>query len=620
MTVGLLATYKHINDLFYEAKRKRQTSNTSSRKPSLVAGGHDDDQGNYIAQLGEDIGDRYIVEESLGKGSFGVVVKAHDRKRNESVAVKIIKNKTQFFNQAKIETEILTKLNSQSKEEHNIVKLKKVFTWKDHLCLVFELLSFNLYDLLKYTKFNGISLNLIRKFAYQILKTLEFLASPQIGIVHCDLKPENVLLKNPKRSGIKVIDFGSSCFGDKKMFKYIQSRFYRAPEVILGLPYDYAIDCWSLGAILVEMHTGQPIFDGKDEPDQLIKMACILGAPPQRMIEQSPKRRNFFQWDPKLKRWVLAPPDKDPSRYTKSSLEDILGVYTGGPGGRRRGQPGHSEDDYLNFLDLIKKLFVYNAQSRISPSEALRHPFLNPVAGESPRASAPASLPNVSTLPKSLSSQQFSVAPHSEALRRKYSCESEGIPASLCAADLSLPMRDGVGVPTPSTQNRRGHADGEGCRAADLSYSSSTTHASHQNNASCASLSTSSTSLRTRRSASFSASTQQELSSDNMPKYVASPQRSSHGNLGNGTSGFPPRESDYASRLPEPRVCQHSSTFRSPPSSSPSSRLKPKHPGGTVQGEVMTSATTSVIHHSMSLGELRHTTPSQSSPDRKSVV
>eukprot|EP00906_Rhabdomonas_costata_P036151 RCo050739 len=381
LSVALLSTYKQINDLYYEAKRKRQAA--AAAKKACAVSGHDDDQGNYVAQPGEEIADRYLVQETLGKGSFGVVVKAHDRKRDEVVAVKLIKNKVQFFQQAKVETEILTRLNSLSKDEHNIVKLKKVFVWKEHLCLVFELMSFNLYDLLKYTKFNGISLNLVRKFAFQILRTLEFLASPEIDVIHCDLKPENVLLRNPKRSSVKVIDFGSSCFGDRKMFKYIQSRFYRAPEVILGLPYSCAIDMWSLGAMLVEMHTGQPVFDGKNEAEQLIKMACVLGPAPQRLIEQSPKKRNFYQYESSKKTWVLAPPDKDPSRYAKATLEEILGVSTGGPAGRRKGQPGHSEADYLVFVDLVKRMFTYGAESRITPSEALRHPFLAPVvAGE----------------------------------------------------------------------------------------------------------------------------------------------------------------------------------------------------------------------------------------------
>lgn len=81
--------------------------------------------------------------------------------------------------------------------------------------------------------------------------------------MHCDLKPENILLKQPDRSAVKVIDFGSSCLEDETRYTYIQSRFYRAPEVILGLPYGTPIDMWSLGCILAELYTGCPIFPGK---------------------------------------------------------------------------------------------------------------------------------------------------------------------------------------------------------------------------------------------------------------------------------------------------------------------------------------------------------------------
>ena len=83
--------------------------------------------------------------------------------------------------------------------------------FRNHLCLVFELLSYNLYDLLRNTNFRGVSLNLTRKFAQQLCTALLFLATPEINIIHCDLKPENILLCNPKRSAIKIVDFGSSC-------------------------------------------------------------------------------------------------------------------------------------------------------------------------------------------------------------------------------------------------------------------------------------------------------------------------------------------------------------------------------------------------------------------------
>jgi dual specificity tyrosine-phosphorylation-regulated kinase 2/3/4 len=78
----------------------------------------------------------------------------------------------------------------------------------------------------------------------------------KVKIVHCDLKPENILLKSANKSAIKVIDFGSSCFEHERIYTYIQSRFYRSPEVILGIPYDMAIDMWSFGCILAELYTG----------------------------------------------------------------------------------------------------------------------------------------------------------------------------------------------------------------------------------------------------------------------------------------------------------------------------------------------------------------------------
>lgn len=157
--------------------------------------------------------------------------------------------------------------------------------YRNHQCLVFEMLSLNLYELLKNTQFGGVSLNLIRKFGKQVLKSLSFLSRPDVDIIHCDLKPENILLRHPKKSGIKVIDFGSSCRSNRRMYSYIQSRFYRSPEVILGLPYSPSIDMWSLGCILAEMHTGEPLFSGSDQFDQMQKIVKVrLSSPQKKMI------------------------------------------------------------------------------------------------------------------------------------------------------------------------------------------------------------------------------------------------------------------------------------------------------------------------------------------------
>jgi dual specificity tyrosine-phosphorylation-regulated kinase 1 len=99
------------------------------------------------------------------------------------------------------------------------------FEHRHHLCIVFELLSFNLYELIRHTNFKGISLNLIRKFGIQLLEALAFLSSPEISIIHCDLKPENILLKSPNRTAIKVIDFGSSCKIGKTVSNPVRSCF-----------------------------------------------------------------------------------------------------------------------------------------------------------------------------------------------------------------------------------------------------------------------------------------------------------------------------------------------------------------------------------------------------------
>lgn len=342
-------------------------------QPSLYNDGYDDENGNYIVQINEELASRYIVQESLGKGSFGVVVKAYDTYKGELVAVKVIKNKAQFYEQAKVEIAILTDLQQKDRsQEFNVVQMKHYFEWRNHLCIVFELLSYNLYDLLKYTNFKGVSLKLIRKFAQQLLYTLYFLSRSDVNIIHCDLKPENILLKHYRKSLIKVIDFGSSCYIHKKMFKYIQSRFYRSPEVLLGLPYSTTIDMWSFGCILVEMHTGLPLFDGKNERDQLWKIVQVLGMPPRWMIEKSPKKDMFFKYNSATQSYVLNNPNYVPN---SRSLLDIIGVNTHGPEGRRMNQEGHSRLDYLQFYDLVVRVLQFDPSMRILPVDALKHDF-----------------------------------------------------------------------------------------------------------------------------------------------------------------------------------------------------------------------------------------------------
>jgi dual specificity protein kinase YAK1 len=140
---------------------------------------------------------------------------------------------------------------------------------------VFELLSVNLYELIKQNHFRGLSTNLVRVFTAQLLDALTVMNEARI--IHCDLKPENVLLKNLESPTLKVIDFGSACHEVQTMYTYIQSRFYRSPEVLIGLPYTSAIDMWSVGCIAAELFLGLPLFPGSSEYNQLSRIIEMLG-------------------------------------------------------------------------------------------------------------------------------------------------------------------------------------------------------------------------------------------------------------------------------------------------------------------------------------------------------
>lgn len=411
LTVDLIRTYKNINEIYYVRKRRkadvtdgneiRGPKKETVSKPHVLQpskrgkynDGYDDEKNDLIVKENDlwvihENNQRslnYKIEQILGRGSFGQVVKATELFTKEQVAIKIIKNDPSFYKQAQIEIqllELMTKKMSQNPDKkYHIVTFKKHFLYKRHLCLIFELLSYSLYDLLRNTNFNGVSLNLTRKFAQQLCTSLSQLS--RLNIIHCDLKPENILLVNPKRSVIKLIDFGSSCKIGEQIYVYIQSRYYRSPEVLLNLPYDTKIDMWSLGCILVEMHTGEALFAGQKEEDQMSRIIEVLGMPPRRMIEASKVKHKFFKKD-KNGNWT--------SREVKNSrnfppgtrrLEDILGVSKGGPGERRRGEAGHSESDYQKFLDLLLRMLNYDPNVRCAPFDALRHPFfqkLPPVA------------------------------------------------------------------------------------------------------------------------------------------------------------------------------------------------------------------------------------------------
>ncbi|XP_018608886.2 dual specificity tyrosine-phosphorylation-regulated kinase 2-like [Scleropages formosus] len=335
--------------------------------------GYDDDQGSYIFVPHDHLAYRYEVLKVIGTGTFGQVVRVYDHKTHQQVAIKMVRNKKRFHRLVAEEIRILQHLRKQDKDNKmNVIHMLEHFTFRNHVCITFELLSMNLYEFIKNNKFQGSSLLQVRKFAHSILQCLVSLHKNQI--IHCDLKPENIMIKQQGRAGIKVIDFGTSCYEHQQIYTYIQSRFYRAPEVILGSRYGMPIDMWSFGCILVELLTGYPLFPGEDEEDQLACIIELLGMPPQKLLDVSKRVQHFIS------------PTGYPWYCKATSLPDGSVILNAGrsSGGKVRGPPGSKKwtaalkgcDDPL-FLEFLKQCLEWDPSLRMTALQALHHPWLN---------------------------------------------------------------------------------------------------------------------------------------------------------------------------------------------------------------------------------------------------
>ncbi|XP_041935193.1 dual specificity tyrosine-phosphorylation-regulated kinase 4-like [Alosa sapidissima] len=314
--------------------------------------GFDDENGMYIKVLHDHLQYRYEVLEVIGKGSFGQVLKCMDHKTKELVAVKILRNKRRFKQQGLVELKILDRLRKKDRNNHfNVIHMKGCFMFRDHLCITFELQGDNLHETMKKNRYKGFSQATVRRFTHSILKCLQMLHHEKI--IHCDLKPENIVVTQNGSQNIKVIDFGSSCFDHERVYSYIQSRFYRSPEIILGCSYGIEIDMWSLGCIIAELYTGVPLFPGENEKDQLALIMEVLGVPPEEMLQTAPRMKKFFE------------PNGKPRPYTntkgktrKTGSKDLASIL--------------KTSDPL-FLDFIRSCLAWDPTKRMTPDEALQH-------------------------------------------------------------------------------------------------------------------------------------------------------------------------------------------------------------------------------------------------------
>ncbi|CAG9800548.1 unnamed protein product [Chironomus riparius] len=329
---------------------------------------------------------QYEVLEFLGRGTFGQVVKCWKKGTNEIVAIKILKNHPSYARQGQIEVSILSRLSQENADEFNFVRAFECFQHKNHTCLVFEMLEQNLYDFLKQNKFSPLPLKYIRPILQQVLTAL--LKLKQLGLIHADLKPENIMLVDPVRQPyrVKVIDFGSASHVSKTVCNtYLQSRYYRAPEIILGLPFCEAIDMWSLGCVVAELFLGWPLYPGSSEYDQIRYISQTQGLPTEHMLNSASKTEKFFyrDEDSTYPFWRLISPEenelmtnvksKEARKYIFNCLDDIgqVNVQTD----IEASQLLAEKVDRREFIDLLKRMLTIDQERRIQPAQALRHPF-----------------------------------------------------------------------------------------------------------------------------------------------------------------------------------------------------------------------------------------------------
>ncbi|CAD7702830.1 unnamed protein product [Ostreobium quekettii] len=269
-----------------------------------------DEDGYYVCELGDNLSSRYKVLARIGEGSFGRVLECWDRETKKYVAIKVIRNISKYRDAAMIELEVLNTLQANDPEgKRHCVGIREWFDYRGHVCMVFERLGPSLYDFLRRSDYHPFPIPVVQQFGRLLLEAVAYMH--EIKLIHTDLKPENILLerdgvekvgstpatrdrclqdrrdtrtpsKVPSSRRLFVIDFGSATFDDQYHSALVSTRHYRAPEVILGLGWSYPCDMWSLGCILVELATGDTLFQTHDNLEHLammekVRFQCVWG-------------------------------------------------------------------------------------------------------------------------------------------------------------------------------------------------------------------------------------------------------------------------------------------------------------------------------------------------------
>ncbi|QDZ23430.1 serine/threonine-protein kinase [Chloropicon primus] len=351
----------------------------------------DDEEGYYNFRVGEVLHSptrKYEVYSNCGQGVFSTVLRARDHgwqaqqgsegasdAKPVEYAVKVVRANEVMHKAAEQEINILRKLGGADPEgKRHCIRLLETFEYRNHVCMVFEAMDMNLREVVK--KFGrevGINLKAVRTYAYQLLVALKLLRT--CGIFHADIKPDNILV-NSSHSSVKLCDLGSAMYaGNNELTPYLVSRFYRSPEVVLGLPYSYAMDMWSLGCVVYELFTGKIAFPGNSNNQMLKLMMDLKGGFPKKMLRRGIFVERHFGSDVNMTFFLVEtdPVTKQPMRTAINHPKVTRDLYKEL---EKKAVKTTDRKKLHQFADFLGQMFMLDPDRRITVNNALVHPFI----------------------------------------------------------------------------------------------------------------------------------------------------------------------------------------------------------------------------------------------------